>query len=187
MASTVSIPLSSLNLQQQHQSPNQQPPPQFQQQIQSPTKSLPQQQLQQQQQQQQAATAVNKSMVQVIVSAPNLDSFTASPSLLRMASSLMENPTIAELINTPCETSDASPSNGNINIYGMKGGVNSVTVNPSDITMPDNFYYRDPRLPEGWYVGVEGTPSGHMVVYYYTSSGEKLRSLSEVSPSTVFS
>ena len=39
---------------------------------------------------------------------------------------------------------------------------------------------RDPRLPEGWYVGVEGTPSGHMVVYYYTSSGEKLRSLSEV-------
>ena len=184
MASSVSIPLSSLNLQQHHQSPNQQAPPQFQQQIQSPTKSLPQQQ---HQQQQHAATTGNKSMVQVIVSAPNLDSFTASPSLLRMASSLMENPTIAELINTPCETSDAaaSPSNGNINIYGMKGGVNSVTVNPSDITIPDNFYYRDPRLPEGWYVGVEGTPSGHMVVYYYTSSGEKLRSLSEVSsPST---
>ena len=132
MAASVSIPLSSLTSQAQLQ----------QLQIQSP-KQLPQQQQLTQQQLQQLGAA-NKSMVQVIVSAPNLDSFTASPSLLRMASSLMENPTIAELINTPCETSDAtSPPNGNINLYGVKGAVNSVTVNPSDSTIPDSFYYRD--------------------------------------------
>ena len=143
----------------------------------------------------------------VVVSAPNLDSLTASPRLLRMASSLMENPTIAELINTPCENSDAMTQNlnGDINLYGVKpfdqlstvpasipcdtsssfsipaGGIaSSVAVTPPKFTKPRTFYYRDPRLPVGWYVGVDVLSPTTIITNYYTGNGEKLRSLSEV-------
>ena len=121
----------------------------------------------------------NKSLVQVIVSAPNLDSFTASPSLLRMASSLMENPTFAELINTPCETGP-SDENGEINLYGVKAATSVKGAESGGSSGPNSFYYRDPRLPAGWYVGLEATASGGLVIHYYTPTGERLRSLSEV-------
>jgi len=143
----------------------------------------------------QQPSSADKSMVQarVIVSAPNLDSFNASPSLLRMASSLMEDPSIAELINTPCETGDqSSQQNGDINLYGVKTlakatavadyGVNSMVAKATAVveTPSRSFYYRDPRLPEGWYVKVEPSQGGNIIVNYFTSNGDRLRSLSEV-------
>jgi len=143
----------------------------------------------------QANKTPEKSVVQVVVSAPSLDSFTASPRLLRMASSLMENPTIAELINTPCETSNTQNLNGDINIYGVKTPdsvttslqqqqcdiKNATPVHTTPVKAPRTFYYRNPRLPAGWYVGVDVLPNNLSAnVSFYTSNGERLRSPSEV-------
>ena len=61
------------------------------------------------------------------------------------------------------------------------GGINSTpTTTKPKMTKPRTFYYRDPRLPAGWYVSVDIIPGSAIITNYFTSNGEKLRSLSEV-------
>ena len=60
----------------------------------------------------------------------------------------------------------SSQQNGDINLYGVKTlakatavadyGVNSMVAKATAVveTPSRSFYYRDPRLPEGWYVKV---------------------------------
>jgi len=124
----------------------------------------------------------------VVGDAGNLDSYTADPSLLEMANTLLQSPdssfgsnsTNSTLLNTqpPSYTNHNSYTNGLAEVSPLK------TTSQGEINN-QTFYYRDLALPVGWYIRIDkrliSDCSYEVDTSFFSPDGACLRSQPEIS------
>jgi hypothetical protein len=124
----------------------------------------------------------------VVANAANLDSYTADSSLLEMANTLLQSPSILPptYTNHNAILSPQPPTYSNHNMFSNgQADVSPLKTTSQGEINNQTFYYRDTGLPVGWYIRIDkrliGDCSYEVDTSFFSPDGACLKSQTEIS------